>query len=227
MTTRPPPAIVFCMRRLLTCGIAVLVLSAGLLLDYAALAPAAQTSAVDVAAIQERLAELGYLPLSAVDGSLNARTRQAIIAFQGWQGLDRTGAAGPATLARLETAARPRPVAGSGPRIEIDLDRQVALLVRGQTVERAIHVSTGASGTRRPRRATSTSTERRATRGRFRSPCGCLGPATSRAVWPSTATRTYRRIPPPTVACAFPSRRRRLSTRSPNSEFRSESCPDR
>jgi hypothetical protein len=110
------------MRRLLTCGIAVLVLSAGLLLDYAALAPAAQTSAVDVAAIQERVAELGYLPLTTVDGSLNARTRQAIIAFQGWQGLDRTGVAGPATLARLETAARPRPVAGSGSRIEIDLD---------------------------------------------------------------------------------------------------------
>jgi hypothetical protein len=58
------------MKRLVTRGVlafAVLVLGAGLLLDYAALAPAAQTSAADVAAIQGRLAELGYLPASAVE----------------------------------------------------------------------------------------------------------------------------------------------------------------
>jgi lipoprotein-anchoring transpeptidase ErfK/SrfK len=84
------------------------------------------------------------------NGSLNGRTRQAIVAFQGWEGFERNGVPGPATLARLATAARPRPLPGSGRRIEIDLDRQVALLVRGQAVERAIHVSTGASGTPTP-----------------------------------------------------------------------------
>ena len=141
------------MKRFVIRGIAafaVLALSAGLALDYAALAPAAQTSPADVAAIQVRLADLGYLPAGGVNGSLDARTRQAIIAFQGWQGLARTGAAGPAMLARLATAARPRPFPGSGSRIEIDLDRQVALLVRGQAVERVIHVSTGAPGTPTP-----------------------------------------------------------------------------
>jgi lipoprotein-anchoring transpeptidase ErfK/SrfK len=141
------------MRRFVTCGVvalAVLVLSAGLVLHYAAPARAARTTAADVAAIQARLAGLGYLPAGAVDGSLNARTRQAIVAFQGWQRLERTGVAGQTTLARLATAARPRPFPGTGSRIEIYIDRQVALLVRGQTVERAIHVSTGASGTPTP-----------------------------------------------------------------------------
>jgi lipoprotein-anchoring transpeptidase ErfK/SrfK len=131
-------------------AVSVLVLSAGLVLHDAPRAPAAQTSSASVAAIQTRLAGLGYLPAGAVNGSLNERTRQAFLAFQGWEGLERNGVASPATLARLAAAARPRPLRGSGSRIEIDLDRQVALLVRGQTVERAIHVSTGASGTPTP-----------------------------------------------------------------------------
>jgi lipoprotein-anchoring transpeptidase ErfK/SrfK len=131
-------------------ALSVAALSAGLLSPDAAPARAEQTSSGRVAAIQTRLADLGYLPAGADNGSLNDRTRQAIVAFQAWEGLERNGVAGPVTLARLATAARPRPLPGSGTRIQVDLDRQVALLVRGQTVERAIHVSTGASGTTTP-----------------------------------------------------------------------------
>ena len=103
--------------------------------------------------IQTQLARLGYLPAQAASGIGDDRTQEALIAFQGWEGLARTGKAGPATLARLAGASRPAPLPGSGARIEVHLDRQVVLLVNGHTVERAIHVSTGAAATPTPRGA--------------------------------------------------------------------------
>jgi lipoprotein-anchoring transpeptidase ErfK/SrfK len=105
----------------------------------------------DTLEIQPRLAELGYLPANAVAGIGAERTREAIVAFQSWEGLQRNGVAGPATLARLAEASRPTPLPGSGDRIEVHLDRQVVLLVEGNTVARTIHVSTGAAATRTPK----------------------------------------------------------------------------
>ncbi len=168
----------------------------------------------NVAMIQARLAALGYLPAAAVHGSLNERTRQAIVAFQGWEGLERNGVAGQATFARLAAAARPLPSPGSGPRIEVHLDRQVALLVRGKAVERTIHVSTGASATPTP---TGNFRVLRKERNSWSFPYSVWLP------WASYFTggvafhgyAEYRRNPPRTAACAFPSRRRRPSTRSP------------
>jgi hypothetical protein len=98
-------------------------------------------------AVQTRLAQLGYLPSGAISGAMDERTRQAVVAFQAWEGLERDGVASPAMLAR---AARPRPLPGSGSRIEVHLDRQVALLVHGNKVVRAIHVSSGAAATPTP-----------------------------------------------------------------------------
>jgi lipoprotein-anchoring transpeptidase ErfK/SrfK len=55
------------------------------------------------------------------------------------------------TKTRLETAVRPTPTArGPGKRAEILLDRQVALLIKNNTVERAISVSTGKPSTPTP-----------------------------------------------------------------------------
>jgi hypothetical protein len=103
-----------------------------------------------VRTIQSRLRTLGYLsePPDGLDGPM---TRNAILAFEGWRGLPRTGR--PTTaLAELLTQAR-RPVASPGPahRIDVRLERQVALLVEGGFVTRTIHVSTGAAGTPTPR----------------------------------------------------------------------------
>ena len=108
--------------------------------------PAAPT----VSWIQTHLAAQGYLPQTDVSGSMDERTRQALLAFQSWEGLQRDGIAGPATIRRLATAARPTPLPGAGTRIEIHLDRQVALLVRGDWVARAIHISTGGPATPTP-----------------------------------------------------------------------------
>jgi hypothetical protein len=102
----------------------------------------------DPTAVQSRLAALGYLPAAAVTGSFDYLTMQAVLAFQGWTGLQRDGIAGPQTLARLRTAGRPVPLARTsrGKRVEIHRARGVVLLVRDGTVVRAIHTSTGIGG---------------------------------------------------------------------------------
>jgi lipoprotein-anchoring transpeptidase ErfK/SrfK len=96
---------------------------------------------------QQRLVELGYLPSSAVTGHYGPWTTSAVLAFQGWEKLTpRDGIAGPATVTRLKIAKRPAPGPGSGKRINVYLGAQVALLVDGSRVVRAIKVSTGAPG---------------------------------------------------------------------------------
>ena len=62
-----------------------------------------------VRALQQQLADLGYLPPEAVDGVAGEQTRFAVIAFQKWAGLGRDGVVGPATQAALATATRPTP----------------------------------------------------------------------------------------------------------------------
>ncbi len=89
----------------------------------------------DTLELQQRLAELSFLPESGVDGLAGEQTRFAVVAFQKWAGLDRDGVAGPATLSALDAAERPRPrTQGGGRRIEVLLDRQLALLVEGRRV---------------------------------------------------------------------------------------------
>jgi lipoprotein-anchoring transpeptidase ErfK/SrfK len=104
-----------------------------------------------VRALQQRLADLSYLPQAAVDGRPGEQTRFAVLAFQKWEGLARDGVAGPATQAALSRASRPTPrTSGTGFRFEVLLDRQLALYVQGGAVVRTLHVSTGARGFETP-----------------------------------------------------------------------------
>jgi hypothetical protein len=96
--------------------------------------------------IQGRLIALGYLPSSALTGHLGPWTRSAVLAFQGWEKLARDAVPGPATVARLRTAKRPSPSAGSGRRIEVHLTAQVAFLDDGARVTRIVKISSGAPG---------------------------------------------------------------------------------
>lgn len=95
-----------------------------------------------------RLAELGYLPANATPGNTsNYALSQAIMGFQGWNGLERTGTADSATQKRLAVAGRPQArKSGGGKWLEGYIDRQVVLLVRGGRVVRAIHFSSGSAG---------------------------------------------------------------------------------
>jgi len=100
-----------------------------------------------VRAVQERLAQLRYLPKGAVDGIDGYRTRQAVVAFQAWEGLERDGIAGPLTKAALTDARRPQPQGdGPGRRLEVYRKRGVTLLIKRDRTKRAIHTSSGAPG---------------------------------------------------------------------------------
>jgi hypothetical protein len=94
--------------------------------------------------LQQRLADLSFLPATDIDGRAGPETTFAVTAFQKWAGLSRDGVAGPATMQALASALRPMPVvAGSGRQVEVLLDRQLALLEQGSHVMLTVPVSTG------------------------------------------------------------------------------------
>jgi hypothetical protein len=99
-------------------------------------------SGPEVAALQARLDELGYWH-GGNDGRYGQLTRQAVMAFQKAEGLSRDGTAGPATQAALASAGRPAPREASGSHLEIDLARQVLLVVEGGQTRWVLNTSTG------------------------------------------------------------------------------------
>lgn len=117
----------------------------------AAAAGASTQGPASVRGVQQRLAQLRFLPPAQVDGKLGPRTRDAIMAFQQWNGLRPDGIAGPRTLEKLRTAASPRP-RDNGParRVEIYRAKGITLLVENGRVSRAIHSSAGKPGYETP-----------------------------------------------------------------------------
>jgi len=98
-----------------------------------------------VRALQSALARLTYLPPGAIDGTFGMQTWHAVVAFQGWSGLERDGVAGSLMRRALARARRPVPWSTAAG-FEIHIAQQVLLLIRGGRVRRAIHVSTGRPG---------------------------------------------------------------------------------
>lgn len=94
-----------------------------------------------VTALQERLSELGYW-IDGVDGQFGMHTEHAVIALQKAAGIDRDGIVGPATRAALAEGTVPTPTS-SGTAVEIDLERQLLLVVVDGELDRVIHTSTG------------------------------------------------------------------------------------
>jgi lipoprotein-anchoring transpeptidase ErfK/SrfK len=95
-----------------------------------------------------RLVELGFMEGANADGVRDAATHNAAMAFQKWAGIARDGVIGPQTLAALATAKHPTPrtKGPQGKRLEVLLDRQVALVIWNGTVTRVLHVSSGRPG---------------------------------------------------------------------------------
>ena len=94
-----------------------------------------------VLALQKRLSELGYW-LGTPDGSFGSLTQQAVWALQKSAGIRRDGVVGPKTTRALDKGVRPRATL-SGDGVEIDLDRQVLMVVRDGRVRTILNTSTG------------------------------------------------------------------------------------
>lgn len=90
--------------------------------------------------LQQRLSALGYW-LGRPDGSFGSLTQQAVFALQKAAGISRDGVVGPATKRALAQGVRPRATISSG--TEIDLARQLLLVVRGGSVRYVLNTSTG------------------------------------------------------------------------------------
>jgi hypothetical protein len=105
-----------------------------------------------VKALQQQLIELGYLIAGDGDGRFGPATQNAILSFQKWERLGRTGLLDGQTKARLAVATHPSPISkgAAGKRAEVLLDRQVALLIDDNQVVRTIAVSTGKPSTPTP-----------------------------------------------------------------------------
>ena len=97
--------------------------------------------------LQQRLVDLGFLTESGLTGIPDLQMSTAVLGFQKWANLTRDGALGSTTVAALVRATRPVPaLRAPGRRIEVQLRRQVALLIQDNKVVRTVHISSGAGG---------------------------------------------------------------------------------
>jgi hypothetical protein len=101
-----------------------------------------------VKVLQERLNALHYY-CGDPDGNFSAHTRDAVYAFQKYYRLKRTGVVDQTVWDALFSASAPVPVYQSGPtrRVEVDLTRQIMMLIDTEQVVMVVHVSTGKFGT--------------------------------------------------------------------------------
>ena len=96
----------------------------------------------DVREAERRLAELGYWT-GPVDGVLDPATRSALIAFQKWEGRPVTGKLTLDDLEAIRTATPPKARDVGYAHVEVDIDRQVLLIVNDDNSVRVLHTSTG------------------------------------------------------------------------------------
>jgi N-acetylmuramoyl-L-alanine amidase len=99
---------------------------------------------------EQRLADMGYWT-GAVDGLFDPASRAALIAFQKWEGRPVTGRLTLEELEVIRSSAAPIPRELGYAHVEVDLDRQVMLIVEEYPGREAMDQSVG-----RPRRAAPT-----------------------------------------------------------------------
>jgi N-acetylmuramoyl-L-alanine amidase len=91
---------------------------------------------------ERRLSDMGYWT-GAVDGLFDPATRSALIAFQKWEGRPITGQLTIAELEAIRTSASPKAREGGYAHVEVDLDRQVLLVVNDNDGVRVLPISSG------------------------------------------------------------------------------------
>ena len=104
---------------------------------------AAKVRAARIQEAEQILTSLGYW-ITKVDGKSDDSTRQGIIAFQKVEGLKRTGVLDDKVLTALRLADRPVAKHAGEAHVEIDIAKQVILLVNGEgIVTNVLSTSTG------------------------------------------------------------------------------------
>ena len=103
--------------------------------------PAALTRAQTKEA-ERRLSDMGYWT-GAVDGLFHPATRSALIAFQKWEGRPIPGRLTIAELEAIRTSASPKAREVGYSHVEVDLDRQVLLMVDDNDGVRVLPISSG------------------------------------------------------------------------------------
>lgn len=96
----------------------------------------------DVTRLQMELGELGYW-VGTPDGSYGHVTQQAVMALQKAAGIERDGVLGPRTLKELAKGTLPPVPKGRANRVEVDIERQLLLVVQRGELTHVINTSTG------------------------------------------------------------------------------------
>lgn len=120
-------------------------LSICLLLISTASTGAAQRAAltrVQIKDAERRLAEMGYWT-GVVDGVFDPATRAALIAFQKYEGRPVTGKLTFEEVEAIKTSAAPEAREPGYDHVEVDIDRQVLLIVAEEGDVRILPVATG------------------------------------------------------------------------------------
>ncbi len=108
-------------------------------------APSRPLKQADVKEAEARLSEMGY-GTGRVDGVIDGVTRNALIAFQKWEGRKVTGQLNRDEFDAIMNADAPAPKDSGYKHVEVDLDRQVLLLTDGEgAVKKILPVSTGSN----------------------------------------------------------------------------------
>ena len=92
--------------------------------------------------LQRRLSAAGYW-LGSANGQYGQLTEQAVVALQKAAGLPRDGRYGPLTAQALDRGVRPAARSTTGHVVEVDLARQLLLLVTNGHVDAVLDTSTG------------------------------------------------------------------------------------
>ena len=111
-------------------------------LSTAAIAQHSPLSRAQTREAERRLSELGYWT-GAVDGVFDPASQSALTAFQKWEGRPITGQLTITELEVIRTSAPLKPRDVGYAHVEVDLDRQVLMVVNDEGNVRVLPVSTG------------------------------------------------------------------------------------
>ena len=117
-----------------------------LLLSAASIATAQQKRAslsrAQIREAERRLADMGYWT-GTIDGQFDPATRAALISFQKWEGRPVTDQLTLNELEAIRTGAAPKARELGYEHVEVDLDRQVLLIVNEEGAVKVLPVATG------------------------------------------------------------------------------------